>query len=54
MASRAAVVAASSHHISNIEFNFLTDEEASVHSYLYSWQRFKRYPEVRDRHKWAR
>ena len=53
-ASAQSVVTASSHHLSNIDIVFRSADEAAVYSYLYSWQRFVGYPEVPDRHRWAR
>jgi hypothetical protein len=47
-------VLSSSHHVSNVDIRFLTSDLASLHCYLYSWQRFKGYPEVADCHRWAR
>jgi ketosteroid isomerase-like protein len=49
-----SVVSSSSHHLSNMDVVFLGPDRAAMHSYLYSWQRFVGYPEVKDRHRWAR
>lgn len=49
-----SVVTSSSHHLSNMDIVFLERDRAAMHSYLYSWQRFVGYPEVKDRHRWAR
>jgi ketosteroid isomerase-like protein len=46
--------AASSHHVSNIDVVFQSPELARAESYLYSWQRYKEYPRLTDRHRWAR
>jgi ketosteroid isomerase-like protein len=53
-ASAQSVVTASSHHLSNIDIIFRNSDEAAVYSYLYSWQRFAGFPDVPDRHRWAR
>src|SRR4051812_21140298 len=50
----ALLVRASSHHVSNLEIVFESPDRALLHSYLYSWQRFAGYPDVVDRHRWAR
>jgi hypothetical protein len=47
-------VLSSSHHISNVDIRFVSADVATLHCYLYSWQRFKGYPEVGDCHRWAR
>lgn len=47
-------VVASSHHLSNVEVVFTGPNEARLHCYLYSWQRFAGHPEIADRHRWAR
>jgi len=49
-----SVVRSSSHHLSNMDIVFLGPDRAAMHCYLYSWQRFVGYPEVKDRHRWAR
>jgi ketosteroid isomerase-like protein len=49
-----SVVTSSSHHLSNMDIVFQGPDTAAMHSYLYSWQRFTGYPDVRDRHRWAR
>lgn len=49
-----SVVVSSSHHLSNMDVIFVDRDRAAMHSYLYSWQRFTGYPDVRDRHRWAR
>jgi ketosteroid isomerase-like protein len=49
-----SVVTSSSHHLSNMEIVFLEPDRAAMQSYLYSWQRFVGYPDVKDRHRWAR
>ncbi|MFC9835193.1 nuclear transport factor 2 family protein [Rhodococcus sp. NPDC127530] len=45
---------ASSHHLSNMDVVFDSADTARMESYLFSWQRYKEYPELRDRHRWAR
>jgi hypothetical protein len=47
-------VAASSHHVSNLDIIFDGADRARMHCYLYSWQRLRGYPELADRHRWAR
>jgi ketosteroid isomerase-like protein len=49
-----SVVVSSSHHLSNMDIVFLGPDRAAMQSYLYSWQRFDGYPEVKDRHRWVR
>jgi len=49
-----APVVASSHHVSNVEIDFDGPDQAVLRCYLYSWQRFTGYPQVQDRHRWAR
>jgi ketosteroid isomerase-like protein len=49
-----SVVTSSSHHLSNMDIVFRDPDTAAMYSYLYSWQRFTGYPEVKDRHRWAR
>jgi ketosteroid isomerase-like protein len=49
-----SVVISSSHHLSNMDIVFLDPDRAAMQSYLYSWQRFVGYPEVKDRHRWVR
>jgi hypothetical protein len=49
-----SVVVSSSHHLSNMDIVFLGPDQAAMQSYLYSWQRFVGYPEVKDRHRWVR
>ncbi|TQC46691.1 nuclear transport factor 2 family protein [Rhodococcus sp. WS4] len=44
----------SSHHLSNMDIVFESADTARMESYLYSWQRYKEYPERVDRHRWAR
>jgi uncharacterized protein (TIGR02246 family) len=51
---RLGPVVASSHHLSNFEVTFTGDDSAELRCYLYSWQRFKDFPEQRDRHRWSR
>lgn len=46
--------AVSSHHLSNMDVVFESDDVARMESYLYSWQRPKDYPAATDRHRWAR
>ncbi|GAF48134.1 hypothetical protein RW1_049_00430 [Rhodococcus wratislaviensis NBRC 100605] len=45
---------ASSHHLSNMDVVFESADTARLESYLYSWQRYKDYPKMKDRHRWAR
>lgn len=49
-----SIVVASSHHISNTDIVFRGPDLAAMHSVLYSWQRFKDWPAMADRHRWAR
>lgn len=51
---RLTTVVASSHHISNFEFEFDGQDRATTHSYLYSWQRFADHPTTADRHRFGR
>lgn len=53
-AQRLADVVSSSHHLSNVEVVFLDADTATLHAYLYSWQRFATYPDRPDRHCFAR
>ena len=53
-ADRLAEVTASSHHLSNLEFDFHDDDSATVYSYFLSWQHFANYPERPDRNRYAR
>lgn len=46
-------VVASSHHLTNFEVDVRGDE-ATMHCYLYSWQRFHPDADRPDRHRWAR
>lgn len=46
--------AASSHSLSNMDVVFESADTARLESYLYAWQRYQAYPDVRDRHRWAR
>lgn len=48
-----ADVVSSSHHLSNVELDFLGPDRARLRCYLYSWQRFAG-KGVPDRHRWAR
>jgi ketosteroid isomerase-like protein len=52
--SAQSVVCSSSHHLSNMDIVFQSPDRAAMYSYLYSWQRFDGYPQVKDRHRWAR
>jgi hypothetical protein len=52
--ARLSTVVASSHHVSNFEFRFTGPDTATVHCYLYSWQRFAGHPVTADRHRFAR
>lgn len=45
---------ASSHHMSGIEYDFVSSDAARTHHYLYSWERFIDYPAKPDRHRWGR
>ena len=49
-----APVTSSSHHVSNFEICFDDADTARTTCALYSWQRFQGYPDVPDRHRWAR
>ena len=49
-----AETVASSHHVSNFEFDVDGPDTAHTTCALYSWQRFAGYPDVPDRHRWAR
>lgn len=53
-ATAQSVVVSSSHHLSNMDIVFHGLDRAAMHSVLYSWQRFTGYPDVADRHRWAR
>lgn len=53
-ATRLGAVVASSHHVSKPEFVFDGPDAATVHWYLYSWQRFANHPRTADRHRYAR
>ena len=44
----------SSHHIANVELFFDAADQATAHTYMYSWQRFKNAPAVADCHRWGR
>lgn len=44
----------SAHYITNAEIRFDGDERATMHCYMYSWQRFKNYPAAADCHRWGR
>jgi hypothetical protein len=45
---------ASSHHVSNFEFHFDDPHTVRTTCALYSMQRYRGYPEVPERHRWAR
>jgi hypothetical protein len=49
-----SAVISSSHHLSNMDIVFPDRDRAAMQSYLYSWQRFRGYPDVKDRHRWVR
>lgn len=49
-----AETVASSHHVSNFEFDFDGPDAARTTCALYSWQRFSGHPDAPDRHRWAR
>jgi len=44
----------SAHYITNIELLFNESDQAIVHTYMYSWQRFKGYPAAADCHRYGR
>ena len=46
--------ASSQHMISNPEIIFESDNEAILHTYMYSWQRFQGHPQRSDTHRWGR
>jgi hypothetical protein len=43
-----------SHHISNESFTFDSAESVRFHCYLYSWERFAKFPVMADAHSWRR
>ena len=43
-----------SHHISNAELIFEGPDRATLHCYMYSWQRFTGFPSTADCHRWGR
>lgn len=59
-ASLAAVLAAvgqfsaTSHHLSNIDVSFESDDRARTVAYLYAWHRFPGHPARRDAYLWGR
>jgi ketosteroid isomerase-like protein len=44
----------SQHHITNEAVVFESADEAILHTYMYSWQRFKTHPAAADCHRWGR
>ncbi|QUD90395.1 nuclear transport factor 2 family protein [Phenylobacterium montanum] len=48
------VTVSGSHHISNAELIFDGPERATLHCYMYSWQRFTGFPVTADCHRWGR
>jgi len=54
LAERLAVTVSGSHHLSNEEVLFEGADAATVHAYMYSWQRFQGWPGVSDVHRWGR
>jgi hypothetical protein len=42
------------HYITNVELIFDTRDQATVGTYMYSWQRFKEYPAAADCHRYGR
>jgi uncharacterized protein (TIGR02246 family) len=42
------------HYLSNTQVLFEGDDAAIVHTYMYSWQRFKTYPVTADCHRYGR
>ena len=44
----------SQHMIANPELIFTSDDEVILHTYMYSWQRFRAYPQRSDTHRWGR
>lgn len=44
----------SAHYITNAEIRFDGADRATMHCYMYSWQRFKDHPVTADCHRWGR
>jgi hypothetical protein len=44
----------SSHYVTNVEMVFDDPDHATASTYMYSWQRFKGYPEAADCHRFGR
>lgn len=44
----------SQHMITNEEIIFLSDDEAILHTYMYSWQRYRDFPMRSDTHRFGR
>ena len=44
----------SQHMITNHELVFLSEDEVLLHTYMYSWQRYKDYPMRSDTHRFGR
>lgn len=47
-------VESSSHYICNEQFFFETMDVAVGYLYMYTWTRFKAYPDIEDVHRWGR
>jgi len=43
-----------SHYVTNVEMTWDTDDVVRAYAYMYSWQRFKEYPERADCHRFGR
>jgi len=41
------------HYLSNTQILFDSDDAVTVHTYMYSWQRYKPYPVMADCHRWG-
>ncbi len=41
------------HYLSNSQVRFESDDAVAVHTYMYSWQRFKTYPVAADCHRYG-
>lgn len=44
----------SAHYITNVELLFDEPGQVTAHTYMYSWQRFKGYPDTADCHRYGR
>jgi hypothetical protein len=47
-------VIAGTHYITNPEYDFVGADEAILHTYMYSWQRFEAGMDLPDRHRMGR